>query len=300
MPRFRPSDRVGAWAVASLTAAAAPFALPVFAPPAAAAELVTIQVTSVSPLSGPSGVTTDVVCGLAAGGEPVPAGTVDLRVDGSVVARSNVAQSDTGAAEVSVRTNGIPLGEHALDCLFAPSAGGAEIVSSAVTVTRDALPQVSADPFGTPGLLSISTPYGAGRPLDVGELLLDPSATSYTAAAPIEGIVVTDARLSRPGFDAYVSARAFEGPSGGFGAEHAGLLDVRAVQVPESPLAAGDVETADCPPGRPGLAQAHLFARYPEGLPGGSVLFIGRLVLQGLPTSLQPGSYTSTVTFTVV
>ncbi len=152
-----------------------------------------------------------------------------------------------------------------------------------------------------PGAVTLTTPYTPSRPLELGDAHIDPGTSTYAASAPVEDIVVTDTRTGEPGFTVTVTAAPFVTGSGGsFPASYAGLVALTAEQVPGNALLAADVRLEDVRPGAPGLAVPSIFARYPAGSPGGTVHLAGDLIVTGLPTSVAPGRYTTTLTLTVL
>jgi len=151
------------------------------------------------------------------------------------------------------------------------------------------------------GALTITTPYGVGRSVDLGRADLDQSTSTFAAGARIDGIVITDTRSGNQGFTASVSASRFADARGGsFAASHAGIVDVVADQVPGNALRARDVHVTDTRPGAPGLGGARVFAQYPAGVSIGTVRLHGRLAVAGVPSSVTAGRYVSTLTFTAM
>ncbi len=152
-----------------------------------------------------------------------------------------------------------------------------------------------------PGAVTLTTPYTPSHPLELGDAHVDPATSTYAASVPVEDIVVTDTRAGETGFAVTVTAAPFvRGSGGSFAASYAGLVGLTAEQVPGNALQAADVRLTDVRPGTPGLAVPSVFARYPAGAPGGTVHLGGDLIVTGLPTSVAPGRYTTTLTLTVL
>ena len=160
------------------------------------------------------------------------------------------------------------------------------------------------------GALVISTPYTPEHPLDLGTMAIDPSGTLLRAAAPFEGIVVTDTRAGMNSWSASaISSEAVSGTAA-INAQNIGLTEL-AVDPEVAGLAASSARNlrlfdhrAAYPPLAPGVGgtqglggEPHVIASACVGR--GTVSLHGLLTLTA-PTSVPSANYTSTVTFTLV
>ena len=172
------------------------------------------------------------------------------------------------------------------------------------------------------GVLSISTPYTAAHPLDLGTLALDPTDTYFTAnkqfgnstTDPTQDILITDTRAGNLPWTAQAQAANLTdggvNPGSTISGENVGLTGLTIVPVSgngfngtaanfttvANPAANPPVAPAD--PNYAGLGnEAHRFAYAQQGL--GSVGLLGTLTLNA-PSSTEAGQFTGTVTFTLV
>ena len=144
-------------------------------------------------------------------------------------------------------------------------------------------------------------PYTSASPLDLGEATFDPATSTYHAAAAFNNIVITDTRAGNLGFNASVVSSAFSNGSGGtFSGAYSGLTGLVADQVSGNLLNAADVTVTNDAPNTDGLDVAKVFATYPAGHALGSVGLHGTFGIADVPTSVTPGTYTTTVTFTAL
>ncbi|WP_448631234.1 Ig-like domain repeat protein [Cellulomonas soli] len=228
------------------------------------------------------------------------AGTVTFRNGSTVVATAPVT---AGAASLKVSTFGA--GTYAFTAEFAPTdpaafqaststAVAAEYVTSAVSVEQTVLVTV---PVGT---ISLTTPYTPTSPLDLGTAVLDPADSTYSASGALKDIVITDSRAGNLGFTASVVSGAFLSGSSTFGGEYAGLTDLVATQVAGNALQAGDVTVTDNAPTAPGLATPKVFASYGAGKTIGTARIDGVFRVDQVPSSVTPGQFAATVTFSVI
>lgn len=148
------------------------------------------------------------------------------------------------------------------------------------------------------GALTITTPYTSSHPLELGPVTPDGTGATFSASAPLDRIVVMDRRAGNPGFALTVVVGTFRGGRDSFPGSHAGLTGLVATQVPGNAMRASDVALVDHPPTTDGLGTAKLVASYPAQHSIGSVAIGGTFRIDQVPTSLQPGRYTSLVTFT--
>jgi len=226
---------------------------------------------------GPGGVvsfTATVVDEANAGHLPVSAGTVSFYGNGAsrplgVATSGN--RSGAGIYTLSVRLDAA--GPESVVAVYAPPAGSTRYRGSASAAVSFAVPacctgvQTMAD-IVPAGVLSISTPYTASDPLDLGALALNPAGTFFSASAPLDpdssdvptagagpadptfnGITVVDTQASNLPWT--VTAWASELSDGGDSAlslisgEDVGLTGLTAVPVPGNPLTAGDLTFFD-------------------------------------------------------
>ncbi|WP_407344672.1 hypothetical protein [Pengzhenrongella phosphoraccumulans] len=131
--------------------------------------------------------------------------------------------------------------------------------------------------------------------------LLDAADSTYSASAPFTDIVITDTRAGNLGFTASVVSGAFTNATGGsFGGQYAGLTGLAATQVAGNALLATDLVLTNNAPFTAGLATPKVFAQHAAGTPIGTANLAGVFGIDGVPTSVTPGLYTATVTFTAV
>lgn len=231
---------------------------------------------------------------------PVVGGTVTITDGASVVIRR--AALDRGVA--SVTTNALGAGTHTLVAAYTGTADAAPSSSAPVSASYGGGGIVGAQSVVVTipsGSLTITTPYAAGRPVDLGRADLDQATSTYAAGARIDRIVITDTRSGNQGFTASVSASRFVSTNGdSFAASRAGLVDLAADQVPGNALRASSVQVLDTRPGAPGLGSPRVFARYPAGLSLGTVRIHGTLAVTGVPSSISSGRYVALLTFTAI
>lgn len=235
-------------------------------------------------------------------------------VDGGSVTTlaSNVAVNSSGVASISV--TGLGAGAWSISAAF---TGTSPFVSSAST-TPATLTLGASTPVATPdpqdvtvtipdGTLTITTPFTAANPLDLGTATLDDATSTWqtpvtnfgSATDQSKAIQIVDRRSGAPGFTAQVSSTAFQSGPQSFSAAHLGLVNLATHQVTGNPLLAGDVTVTNIPSNTPGLsASAQTFATYPAGKSDGTAWISGDLDLHGVESSVQPGTYRATLTFT--
>lgn len=242
------------------------------------------------------------------------AGTVNFTgsVDGGAVQTlaSNVPVDATGTASVS--TTGLTQGTWTINAAF---TGTSPYVSSASTTAATLKLGAAAYPGATPaaanvtttiptGSLVITTPWSTATPLNLGTAVLDsatstwstPVTTFASATDQSKAIQVVDTRAGAPGFTAQVSSTDFKNGSQSFPVSFMGLVNVAAHQVANNAIQAAGVVTSNVA-SLSGSAQT--FAAYhPASSTLGTAWISGDLSLKGVPTSVQPGTYTATLTFT--
>lgn len=255
---------------------------------------------TVTPTSGPANqpVTVTVV---VTSDTRVREGAVTIR-DGSTVLAAGLAL-DRGTASITM--NALGPGQHVLT---AELAGTTRLAGS----TSDPVSASYGDVGGgtgtfnvvltiPTGALTITSPYSAVRPLDLGRADVDQSTSTFASGARIDDIVITDTRAGNQGFTASMSSSRFVNPDGdSFAASRAGFVDVAADQVTGNAMLASDVRVGDTRPSAPGIGSPCLFARYPAGVSLGTVHVHGTLVMTDIPSSVRAGRYLATLTFTAI
>jgi hypothetical protein len=215
---------------------------------------------------------------------PVPAGAVSFYANGAsrpLGAAASGTGSGTGVYTLSAR---LDAGPESVVAVYVPPVGSTRYrgsTSPAVSFTVAACcagVRTMAD-IVPAGVLSISTPYTASDPLDLGTMALNPSGTFFSASAPLDpdasdiptagagpadptfnGITVVDTQASNLPWT--VTAWASELTDGGDSAqslingEDVGLTALTAVAVPGNPLTAGDLTFLDRPAADPPVAAA--------------------------------------------
>jgi Bacterial Ig-like domain (group 3) len=182
--------------------------------------------------------------------------------------------------------------------LFAPST------SNIVTATYDS-PQFTPDdqtvvvtvPVGS---LTIFTPYTPTNPLDLGNMVLSPDGTSFSATAPFNKVTVTDTRAGNAGWSASLTRTDFLGanPANTIPAKFSGFEGVTPNFLPGNSIT--NISVTDLPANSPTFVPGPAtFATAAAGQGFGSVDITANFVLRGVPTSTAPGLYTATVTFTI-
>lgn len=265
----------------------------------AAAPRSTTTTLSVSPTSGDAyqSVTFTATVASTVG---APNGTVTFK-DGSTTLGSVTV---TNGVVPAFTTNVLGAGSHSLTASFVGSAPYTDSASAAVDATYSLVGAVDEQTVVVTipqGAITITTPYTPASPLDLGTATLDPADSTYSASAAFSDIVITDSRAGNLGFTASVVAGTFEGPAGAaFGGNYAGLTALVATQVADNALQAGSVVVTNHAPYTDGLATPKVFATYAAGQSIGTAHLDGVFGIDQVPTSVQPGLYTSTVTFTAV
>lgn len=203
----------------------------------------------------------------------------------------------TGAC--SMTSSAFAPGDHTFAIVFSP-ADPLRYKSSTSVVTvasyadgGDGQTLVVTVPVGE---LSIFTPYTPERPLDLGDMVLAPNGTSFSATAEFREVTVTDTRAGNPGWTASLTRADFTGPAGSIPARFSGLIDLVPRYVAGNALAS--IRVRDISPHSLGSGPLP-FAWASQGAGTGTVSIAANFVLEGVPTSTEPGRYTATVTFTV-
>jgi hypothetical protein len=223
--------------------------------------------------------------------------------------------------------------------VYAPPGGSTRYrgsTSPAVAVTGPACSmcsgvQTTAD-IVPAGVLSISTPYTASDPLDLGTLTLDPSGTLFSASVPLDpgssdvttagsgpagpafnGITVIDTQASNLPWT--ITAWASDLGDGGDSAlslisgENVGLTGLTAVPVPGSSVTASDLTFFDRPAADPpvgpadtgslglGGQVAHVIVT--DGGQAEGTIGINGTITINAPTSTQAGTFGGAIVLTL-
>jgi hypothetical protein len=159
------------------------------------------------------------------------------------------------------------------------------------------------------GTLTITTPYDAAHPLDMGTLALTTDASEFSQSVTFHNIVVTDDRSGGSGWTATALATDLSdggtNPNSVIDSQNVGLTNITAVPGTGfiGPVVGVDnpAATPVAAPGAPGSAglggtTAHTFATATNS--EGSVTMSGLLTLNA-PTSTEAGLFKGTIVFTV-
>jgi Bacterial Ig-like domain (group 3) len=268
----------------------------------------------------------------------IPTGTVNF-LDGttpigSAPLVSGVATftDNAGFSFTAPGTGTPPSTPHSITAVFVPAAGETIAATTSMPViysaTAPACPNGEAAALCTDpqnvvatvaaGTITITTPYTASNPLDLGSLVLNSSGTLLSASHAFGGtgtpglngseIYVTDTRAGDPNWTASVQAGNFTSGGNTIDGQYSGLTGVTPQYVSGNvlSLANGNVHPTDNPAATTGVVPGgslglggvkHTFATTSGG-GNGSVGFTGTFTLNA-PTSTAAGLYTGTVTFTV-
>ncbi len=245
----------------------------------------------------------------------VPTGSITFTgsVDGGsvVTLATNVAVNGSGDASVTV--SGLTAGTWTINAAFI----GTGVYLASASTTAASLVLVAGFPASAPaaadavvtipeGTLTLTTPYTQANPLDLGTAVLDGATSTYSASAAFgstsdvaQAIKIVDTRAGAPGFTAQVAATDFQAGPQSFTAAHAGLENLAAHQVTGNTLLASDVSLTNIGANSPGLSSsARTFATYPAGHSTGTAWISGTLNLSQVESSVLPGQYRATLTFT--
>ena len=281
------------------------------------------------------GLTANVTDTTASGAELNGGGSVTFWDNGSVTT-GQVTGSSTSLGTVPVGTTGTATlnyslfgqGAHNIVASFIPSGNYASSISPNVLFTATAPNPYPSDPQNLQaeipaGTLTITTPYNNANPLDLGAATLNQTGGKFTASAPFGttangGVTITDTGIGNADWTASAQVTNFAGPGGAsingqnlsFTSVHPVYISGNAYQASGTgtiPVATNDV-TSTPPGGFPygtlaagtdGLyGAAHAFADTTTP-GGGEVNIFGTLTLNA-PTSTPAGTYTATLTFTII
>jgi Bacterial Ig-like domain (group 3) len=261
-------------------------------------------------------------------------GTVSLYDNGSA---SPFATGSVGAGGAySITYTYSAAGSHSVVATYSGDAATDGSSSAPVTFTEQApacttCNDAQAIEATVPaGAISISTPYTAANPLNLGTLQLTPGGQYFTASVPLDGnsadvptagqypdttfngITVVDTQSgSLPWTVTAAATNLTDGtghPNGVISGENVGLTNLTPVFVSGNAIVSGDVTVTNQPaatppvapldPGMQGLGGgAHIIAT--DNLqPDGTVGINGTVTLNA-PTSTEAGLFTGTITFTI-
>jgi hypothetical protein len=253
-------------------------------------------------------------------------------ITGSSISLETVDLGSGGTVTISYPIS--PAGPHNIVAVFTSSnlSNWADSTSVGVPFTSTVPAPHAAAPQDTEvdipaGTLTITTPYSPTNPFDLGTATLNPGAGTYTASAPFgsssqpgQGITITDTGIGENSWTASAEATNFtNGGDGGNGdainAENLTFTQVTpayisgneygtagtnggAIAVNTADVGNNGVVYAASTSGSEGLAGVpHTFASS-SAAGTGSVHVYGRLNLVA-PSSVTPGEYTATLTFTI-
>lgn len=208
-----------------------------------------------------------------------------------------------GAAELTFST--FTEGVHAITAQFVPTDATDYATSTSASVdftaTAPLNPPSEQDVNVTvvPGSMSITTPYSAASPFNLGDATVSEDGTEIVASGDFGtsasgGITITDTRAGNQAWTASAIATDFtDGSSNTISANDLSLTGLTQVYTAGNALQSGDVTVTDVE--ALGDTQ-HAFASTTNG--NGTVRIYGTLGLNA-PTSTVAGTYTATLTFTI-
>jgi hypothetical protein len=263
-------------------------------------------------------------------------GSVSFYDDGSSDSTGDVTSSSLLLGTVPVTTGGqavltfgsFATGQHYIAAKFTPTdptafagsttTAGVLYTATAPAVTPDPQPLQVTVPAGS---LTITTPYTATNPFNLGTAALDPSQGFFTASAQFgatsdtgsgySGVTVTNTRAGDSGWNAYAQVTNFTqtGGTGVINAQNLAFTSVSPAYVSGDAISATNPITttnvtsssvyAPAATGQDGLATVpHLFAsKAAAGGDTGTVGIYGTLTLRA-PSSTPAGTYGAVLTFT--
>ena len=258
---------------------------------------------------------------------PSGAGTVVFYDNGTstsdIVSTSstNLGSGPVGSGGVATLSySSFATGAHNLLAQFTPANGvnDATSISPVVLFTATAptsAPDAQPITVGIPaGALTISTPYTAANPFQLGTAVLNPAGGSFSASAPFgnsnnpnNGVTITDTLAGDAPWTASATVTNFtDATSDVINAQNLTFTGVTPSYITGNALQSPDVVTNDVTntkvygptaTGSDGLAGGpHQFAK--AALGDGSVYIYGLLTLTA-PSSTPAGTYTATITFTI-
>jgi hypothetical protein len=266
-------------------------------------------------------------------GTTVSAGTVSLYDNGSTTPFATTALSSTGTFSATFTYTSA--GSHSVVATYSGTTSGtpqfAGSSSSAVTFSETAPACTTCSTVATiegtvpAGTISISTPYTATNPLNLGTLALNSSGTYFSASASLDsgsgdvpgvnfnGITVVDTQSGNlPWTVSALASNLTDGtghPGGTISGENVGLTNLTPIFVSGNAIQTGDVTVTDQPAAAPPVAPtdtgsqglggttAHQIAA-DSAQPDGTVGINGTVTLNA-PTSTEAGIFVGTITFTI-
>ena len=294
---------VGTASVTAVYAGAAGYATSTSAPVSVVVSAVAARTTTttlaVSPVSGAAYQTVTFTPAVSSS-TGAPNGTLAIK-DGSTTLTTLPV---VGGVVAPFNSNVLGAGTHSFVAEFVGAAPYSNSASAAVAATYALVGAVDEQTVTVTipaGAIFITTPYTPAVPLALGTAVLDPTDSTYSASAPFENIVITDTRAGNLGFTASVVSGAFTNAAGDtFGGIYAGLTNLSATQVDGNALLASSITVGNHAPFYDGLDVPKVFARYPANRATGTAHLQGTFGIDQVPTSVKPGLYTTTVTFTAV
>ncbi len=201
--------------------------------------------------------------------------------------------------------------------VYAPSSDATGITITASAPANAPDPQ-NVDVVVPAGSLVISTPYTPAHPFHLGTMALsadgsslstapvkfgDPAAPAATdpgtldasvTASTSNGVTITDTRPGSTGWAASASTTDFVNGANSIDGNDLSFSNVAPKYLAGNALQAGSVTTYD-------ITKFKTPQKFAETTHGpGTVNITGTMSLTGVPTSTKPGTYTATVTFTIV
>lgn len=299
---------------ANKASTSAPVTVTVQAPPAQA----TTTTLAVTPLTGAPYQALTFTATVAASG--TPAGSVTFKNGAATIATVPLS----GGTATYTASAGLAAGDYSFTAEYTSSDTAAFLssASAVVTATYAYAGLVSTDDqtvtVNIPrGELTITTPYTPEAPLALGDAVLDPATSTYHASKAFEDIQILYTLAGRPGFSASVvssdfklaAASATEGVDK-FSGYYAGLYGVTARTNNGNAFNTGLLAVTPWTEGSAtdttkGLGTARSFLTYPSyatnnAATNGTVVLDGTFGIAHVPSSVKPGLYTATVTFTAM
>jgi hypothetical protein len=202
---------------------------------------------------------------------------------------------------------------------FTPTGHGLAATSAPVVLmlsdTSSHVGVTVVQPADDPGTLTMTTPYTAANPLELGALQLDPTASELAThvafgSPTTAAIEVSDSRVGNPNWTVSVQTTDFVNPAAHtvINGQNAGITDLAATLTPGSALRASDLTFTNVPPPAvplaPGAAGTNGLGGKPHQLAStvnggnGTIGFYGVFTLEA-PTSTAAGAYQGTIVFTI-
>ena len=296
----------------------------------AAAAAATNTALGVDPTTAPADTSVGLTASVTSGGTAVASGTGSVKFyDNSTTL---LGAASVGAGGVATLNYGnFAEGVHSLSAQFVPTDSTALASSTSLPITFTATASVNAPAPQTltttipAGTLIITTPYSSANPFALGTAVLTPGQNEFVASAQFGaksnsatgndgGVTITDTRAGNLPWTASVTVTDFVDGAptpDTINGENLAFTGVTAVQIEGNSLLASAVTTTNVTsaaitgtpystsdPGNDGLKNGpHAFATAAHGF--GEIDIDGTLTLDA-PTSTVAGTYTATLTFTIV